>query len=84
MTVLTLNAVMQEIITRTVFKIGYDSNTIEIAKVKFYMFLILFFNTSIVMCFIGANLERQIPLIGSYFDGKYSDFSEEWYVLIGA
>ena len=57
-TVLTLNAVMQEIITRSVVRIGYDSNTIEIEKIKFYMFLILFFNTSIVMCFVGANLER--------------------------
>lgn len=81
--ILTLNAVMQEIITRFVCRIGYDSRTIESEKVRSYMFLILFFNTGIIMLFIGANLAR-LPLIGKYFDGKYSDFSDQWYVIIGA
>lgn len=56
-------------------KIGYDSHTVESAKVKFYMFLILYFNTGIIMLFIGANLEKSLPLIGQYFDGKYTDFT---------
>lgn len=68
-TIVILNAVMQEIITRCVSNIGYDSYTIESAKVKFYVFLILYFNTGIIMLFVGANLEHSLPLIGQYFDG---------------
>lgn len=48
------------------------------------MFLILYFNTGIIMLFVGANLERSLPIIGKYFDGFYRDFTAQWYVIIGA
>ena len=53
-----LNGVMQEIITRAVQSIGFDSKTIESRKIKFYMFLILFANTAIIMLFVGAYLDN--------------------------
>ena len=53
-------------------------------RVKFYNFLILFFNTGIIMMFIAANLRGQVPLIGGYFNGQYKDFTSNWFVIIGA
>ena len=29
-------------------------------------------------------MEKQLPVLGKYFDGKYSDFDAQWYVVIGA
>lgn len=66
---------MQEIITRCVARVGYDSYTIESLKIKQYVFLILYFNTGIIMMFVGANLEKQLPVLGRYFDGQYTDFT---------
>lgn len=48
---------MQDIITRGVHRIGYNSKTIETKQIKFYMFLIMFFNTAVIMLFVDANLE---------------------------
>lgn len=79
-----LNSILQSIITSFVENIGYDSHTIESEKVKFYMFLILFFNTGLIMMFIAANLNKQIPIIGHYFKGQYKDFTSNWFVIIGA
>ena len=67
--IIILNAILQSIIAYSVENIGYDSHSLESKKVKFYMFLILYFNTGIIMMFIAANLENQIPIIGKYFHG---------------
>lgn len=52
------------------------------------MYIILFFNTAIVMVFVGANLENWLPFKFSIFEqfvsgGKFKDFTGEWYIVVG-
>jgi len=44
-------------------------------KIRIYVFIILFFNTGIIMMIVGANLENKLPYLGKFFNGKYVDFT---------
>ena len=71
MVIISLNAVIQILVSIFIPHIGLDSITLESYCMKYVMFWILFFNTGIVMVFIGAN----IPCLGKIFNGAYKDFT---------
>ena len=46
--------------------------------------MVLFFNTGILLVLVNANMEEVSKLLaGMLFDGKYYDYSPEWYSSVG-
>lgn len=35
------------------------------------------------MMLVGANIPGDLPIFKSFFNGKYNDFTNEWFVVIG-
>jgi len=54
--IITLNAVLEEIILYIVKRLGYDQRTKEAKISKRFLFSIYYFNASIAILLIGANL----------------------------
>lgn len=80
--IVTLNAILEEVLEFVVEKVGLDSKSKEANSVRFYAFIMYYFNSAIVMFLMGANLS--IPIIGHWFQGQYRDFSDQWFVIIGS
>ena len=75
---------MSEFITFFITIIGYDSHTIEARSTKRWVFALTFFNSSIVILLMGANMDK-IPILDQrLFTGRFRDFTDQWYVLIGS
>ena len=45
--------------------------------------MVLFFNTGILLLLVNANLEDVSVILSPFFDGKYYDYSPEWYGTVG-
>ena len=46
--------------------------------------MVLFFNTGILLLLVNANLEDVSVILSTImFDGKYYDYSPEWYGTVG-
>lgn len=73
-----LNAVMEEIIVFFVKSLGIDTYSQTTNLTKYVVFVSYFFNGTIVILFMASRFQ------GSMFNGKYSDFSMEWYIVIGS
>ena len=52
-------------------------------KITNGVFLVLFFNTGLLILLVNANLSEMSSLLGSIFNGVYYDYSPDWYVKIG-
>ena len=65
---------MEEVLAYLIQLIGLSSKSEEANSIRFYAFMIYYFNSAIVMFFMGANL--RLPIIGHWFQGLYSDFSD--------
>lgn len=81
--IITLNAVLEELILFIVKRLGYDQRTKEAKISKTFLFSIYYFNASIAILLIGANLNH-VPFLEQFFHGLYVDFTSQWYVVIGA
>lgn len=80
--IITLNAILEEVIDYFICRLGYDSHTEEANKVKKYVFANTYFNTAVVILLMGANLD--LPIVGHVFQGLYRDFTDQWFVVIGS
>ena len=60
-------------------KIGFDSLTTETNVTKRSVALLDFFNNCMLNVLIGANFE----FTNLMFNGKYSDFNRDWFVVNG-
>ena len=47
------------------------------------VFIVLFFNTGILLLLVNANLTDISSLLGRLFDGRFYDYSPQWYVSVG-
>lgn len=60
--------------------VKFERRTIEVSKIQSTCFMLIFFNSAFAILLINANvkdLDIPIPLI--FLDGRYADFSENWY-----
>jgi hypothetical protein len=47
------------------------------------VFIVLFFNTGVLLLLVNANLSDISGLLGKIFDGRFFDYSPQWYVSVG-
>ena len=80
MIIISLNVVVQILVSVFISHVGLDSVTLESSCMKNVMFWILFYNTGIVMMLVGAN----IPWLSNIFNGAYKDFTSKWFLVIGS
>jgi len=65
--IVTLNAVMEEVLAFLIRRIGLNSMSEEANSIRFYAFIIYYFNSAIVMFLMGANCN--LPIIGHWLQG---------------
>lgn len=76
-----MNAILEEIIIYFVAKLGIDTYSRTVTVTKYILFIMYFFNSNIVILLMAAKFDN--PLL-SMFHGKYTDFTSEWYIVIGS
>ena len=71
--------IFRYIIVYTVQHIGYDSLSKEIYAVRNAVFIVTFVNNALLVLIMSADFEKI-----NYFQGKYSDFNQDWFSDIGS
>jgi hypothetical protein len=75
--------------TRTIFinmadLVGFKTESEKADFIKNTIFLSSFFNSAISMLLASwSGREISIPLLGSFFEGVYSDFNSDWFPDVG-
>lgn len=76
------NAILEEVIIFFTKKLGIDTHTEETEYMRVFIFSITFFNSVVVILAMGAYLE--VDYMNLVLNGKYRDFTNEWYIVIGS
>lgn len=63
--------------------IGYDTYSELMTRITNGVFIVLFFNTGLLMTLASANLSDVSPLLAKFFDGEHYDYSPNWYGSVG-
>ena len=67
----------------TTVKFEDDTHSEIMTKITNGVFLVLFFNTGLLITLINANYSEVSTTLGTIFNGVYYDFSPTWYAKIG-
>ena len=59
--------------------IKYDNASVTVAKIVTIEYLLVYFNTGIIILVSNANLNA-IEFENDYLDGRYSDFNYQWFM----
>ena len=59
--------------------VGYATYSELMARITSGVFIVLFFNTGILILLANANMSNFSPFLGKMFDKKYYDYSPNWY-----
>ena len=81
--IIILNFVLKKITILLVSWIGYDTHSEIMTKITNGVFLVLFFNTGMLITLINANLSEVSNPLSTIFNGVYYDYSPTWYSKIG-
>ena len=79
--IVIMNAILEEVIVYFVEKLGIDTFSQTVTITKHIVFVIYFFNSNICILLMAARFEESFL---SMFHGKYTDFSNEWFIVIGS
>lgn len=63
-------------------QVGYETVSHQAVFIKNNVFYGLIINTAVLVTLLNANFEGA-PVIGWIFDGKYSDYTPEWFEDVG-
>ena len=63
--------------------IGFTTVTQLMKEISNRVFMVLFFNTGILLVLVNANLEDVSVILSKLFDGQFYDYSPEWYGTVG-
>ena len=63
--------------------IGYDTHSELATKIVNGIFIVLFFNTGVLLLLVNANLADVSGLLGKVFSGTFYDYSPQWYATVG-
>jgi len=64
--------------------VGYDTYSELMTKIVNGVFLVLFFNTGVILVLVQANLSDVSDGLSNVFDGPFYDYSPKWYATVGA
>lgn len=63
--------------------IGYDTYSELMTRITNGVFIVLFFNTGLLMTLASANLADVSPFLAKFFNGEHYDYSPNWYGSVG-
>jgi hypothetical protein len=78
--IIGINVILKKSTVALVTWIGYDTYSEQMTRIINAVFVVLFFNTGILILLVNANLNDVSSLLGNLFDGKFFDYSPLWYV----
>ena len=83
MFIVGLNAVLRMTTIYLTKWIGFTTVTQLMKEISNRVFMVLFFNTGILLVLVNANLEDVSVILSKLFDGQFYDYSPEWYGTVG-
>jgi hypothetical protein len=63
--------------------IGYDTESNQMKAIKNGVFVVTFVNTGILLLMVTADARQSLPFLGFVFNGRFPDFTSEWYNTTG-
>lgn len=82
LSIVTMNIILEEVIVYFVDNLGIDTYSQAVTITKYIIFIMYMFNSNICILLMAAKFEKISWL--SMFKGKYTDFSNEWFIVIGS
>ena len=81
--IIGINIMLRTIAVKLITWIGYDTYSEQMTRIINGVFIVLFFNTGILLLLVNANLNDVSSLLGNVFDARFYDYSPQWYVSVG-
>jgi len=81
--IITVNTILKSSTVALITWIGYDTYSELMTRIINGVFIVLFFNTGILLLLVNANLSDISSPLGNIFDGRFFDYSPKWYVFVG-
>ena len=63
--------------------IGFETESQEITAITNGVFLVLFFNTGLLLMLVNANLSDVSGFLSTFLDSTFYDYSPAWYAKVG-
>ena len=73
--IIAINVILRTITVMLITWIGYDTYSEQMTRIINGVFIVLFFNTGILLLLVNANLSDVSGLLGRLFDGRFYDYS---------
>ncbi len=83
MLVVVVNVALKMTAISLITWIGYDTHSELMARITNGVFIVLFFNTGLLITLANANLSDVSTWLGSIFDGTHYDYSPNWHSKVG-
>jgi len=77
-----VNTIIRTLCIMLIKKIGYHTETAEIAAITMTIFIATFFNTAILLLLADADLKQVTILSWIPLSGPFPDLTEQWYIII--
>ena len=81
--IVVLNVVLKMTAISLISWIGYDTFSELMTKITNGVFIVLFFNTGILLLLVNANLADVSNALSNIFNGPFYDYSPRWYATVG-
>jgi len=81
--IISINVILRTVTVKLITWIGYDTYSEQMTRIINGVFIVLFFNTGILLLLVNANLNDISSLLGNLFNGRFYDYSPQWYVTVG-
>ena len=81
--IITINTILKTVTVMLITWVGYDTYSELMTRIINGVFIVLFFNTGILLLLVNANLSDVSGLLSNIFDGRFYDYSPQWYVSVG-
>lgn len=79
-----MNTILKIVTIKLVEFIQEDTLSEQLSSVTIYVFVAQFFNTAFILLLVNANLsEHSIPVLNEWLQGRFYDYSPEWYENVG-
>ena len=84
-TIICMNYVLKKVAMILIAWIGYDTYSELMVKITNGIFIVLFFNTGLLITLVNANLSdiAMSEFLRKIFNGTFYDYSTQWYAKIG-
>ena len=81
--IVALNYALKFIAISLISWIGYDTHSELMTKITNGVFIVLFFNTGILLTAVNANLSDISSVLGNVYNETFYDYSPRWYATVG-